>query len=860
MSKVKRIPSPAEFIIRPKGFETDFPEDIPEGIPETELMKAFRADKYAALYEIGFKDPEDWYPVSLLYLRKVAAVFIKQVVDTEGIEDLRGEVTLDGSVDPMRAVGPPPFIPGAEHVNSAWVRGVWDLLMEVFRGQISEVDSSVELYFTEKNQDLHVPGKIFFHMVEDRHGDFPFAFMATYSPETGNTHLPLRYAMEEYRGDREKLMALLSSIDAVSSRSELIGSLVDSGEIMHPLGFSMDEAYTFLKEVPLYEECNIKCRIPNWWKNSTSNVSFSAVVGERGSGYIGLDTLLSFRPELSIDGIALSEEEIEDLLGRSEGLAFIKGKWVEVNKNRLKRTLDAFEKAKEYVNDGISMGDAFRMMFSREGQESTEGVMVEYGAWLTDFLKRMSDPDISEVQVPDWFDATLRPYQETGVAWISQLGKLGLGACLADDMGLGKTVQTLAYLSTRMDEGARALLVAPPSLLGNWVKEVERFAPRMTVDIIHGQDRSSGNGFLTITTYGMMAKLDWIRDTVWDVVILDEAQAIKNRMTGQAKAAKTLKGRFKVALTGTPVENGLWDLWSIFDFINPGLLGTPEYFKDIVTSEDDRVYSQLRNVTSPFILRRLKTDSEIISDLPEKNEIKRYVDLTKKQTVLYGKLADDLEKTLKHVEPRFRSALLLSSLSKFKQICNHPDQYLGTGDFQDRYSEKMQVMEQICETIRDKRERVLVFTQYREMTAPLADCLRKVFGREGAVIHGGVTPRERSRMVEKFNSQDNYVPFMVLSLKAGGVGLNLTGANHVIHFDRWWNPAVENQATDRAFRIGQEKDVNVYKLICKGTIEETIDQMIDGKMELANSVISSGETWLTRMSDEEIASLFTLRC
>ena len=860
MAKAKRVSSPAEFIIRPNGFETDFPEEIPKGMPETEIMKAFRKDKFSALYEIGFKDPEDWYPVSLLYLRKVAAAFIRNVVDSEDIEDRRADVTIDESVDPMRAVGPPPFIPGAEYVNSAWVRGMWDRLMDEFRKQITVTDSSVELYFTEKNQDLHVPGKIFFHLVEDRHGDFPFAFMATYSPETGNTHLPLRYAMEEYRNDREKLIALLSNIDAVSSRSELIGSLVDSGELMHPLGFSVDEAYTFLKEVPVYEECGIKCRIPNWWRNNTANVAFSATVGETGSGYIGLDTLLSFKPELSIDGIALTEDEIEDLIGRSEGLAFIKGKWVEVNRNRLKRTLDAFEKAKEYVDNGISMGDAFRMMFSKEDTGSEEGVVVEYGEWLNDFMRRISDPDVSEVEVPDWFEATLRPYQETGVAWISQLGRLGLGACLADDMGLGKTVQTLAYLSTRMDGDTKALLVAPPSLLGNWTKEAERFAPGMSVDVIHGQERTPRDSFLTITTYGMMAKLDWIRNTTWDVIILDEAQAIKNRLTAQAKAAKTLKGRFKIALTGTPVENGLWDLWSIFDFINPGLLGSPEDFKDIASSESDRVYSQLRNVTSPFILRRLKTDKDIISDLPEKNEIKRYVGLTKKQVVLYGKLADDLEKTLKHVEPKFRSALLLSSLSKFKQICNHPDQYLGTGDFSDKFSEKMQIMEQICETIRDKRERVLVFTQYREMTAPLAECLRKVFGRDGLVIHGGVSPKERSRMVERFNSEDNYVPFMVLSLKAGGVGLNLTGANHVIHFDRWWNPAVENQATDRAFRIGQEKDVNVYKLICKGTIEETIDQMIDGKMELADSVISSGETWLTRMSDEEIASLFTLRC
>ena len=860
MANTKKAASPAEFIIRPDGFETDFPETIPDDLPETNVMKAFRENRYAALYELSFKDPEEWFPMSLKYLHRVGSAFVRYIIGNEEIEHNRENIVIEDNIDLMKRVGPPPFIPGAEHVRSGWVRTVWNKLLEIFRKQIVASDESVELYVAEKNQDLHVPGKIFFHLVENKGDDIhPFAFMATYSPETGRTHLPLRYALEEYSDDREKLLNMLSNIDAAASRSEMISSLVSSGEIMHPLGFTSDEAYTFLKEVPIYEECGIKCRIPNW-HGTHSNISLSATVGEREGGYIGLNTMLSFDPQISIDGEPLSEEEIEALTRSSDGLARIKGKWVEVNQSRLKKTLETLESVKKFTDTGISMSEALKMAFS--GGCSTklpERVNVEFGEWMQNFMEKLSDPDTSEVDIPDSFKATLRPYQETGVAWLSQLGKLGLGACLADDMGLGKTVQMLAYLSTRMDKGSKAILVAPPSLIGNWMAEAERFVPEMTINVVHGKNKDPDDSFLTITTYGMLTRVQWLRETDWNIAILDEAQAIKNRGTIQSKAAKLLKANFHIALTGTPVENGLWDLWSIFDYINPGLLGDESFFSNVASNAGDNTYAMLRNTTSPFILRRLKTDRGIADDLPEKNEIKKYVNLTRKQAAIYSKLATDLSNTLKSISPKFRSAIILSSLTKFKQICNHPDQYNGTGDFSDKDSGKMQIMEQICETIKEKRERVLIFTQYREMTDPLNNCLKKVFGKEGLVIHGGVSPGQRSKMVEKFNSSDNYIPYMVLSLKAGGVGLNLTSANHVIHFDRWWNPAVENQATDRAYRIGQSKEVTVYKLICKGTIEESIDEMIDEKTGMADAVVGTGESWITKMSNEEIMNLFALR-
>ncbi len=860
MAKTKRTVQPAmEFIIRPDGFETDIPDEVPPDALGSDLVDGFRQDRYEALYELGFRDPEEWFPTSLLYLHRVSSSFIRYVVNSEDIEELGTDRTINDSLDLMRIVGPPPFVPGAHLVNATWVRGMWERLLQVFRAQFALTGTSVDLYFTEKNQDLHVPGKIFFHLVEDKHGTHPFAFMATYSPENSRTHLPLRYALEEYRDDRERLIALLSNITDVAERSQFISSLMDTGEILHPIGFNIDEAYTFLREVPIYEECGIRCRIPNWWYGNRSNIGLGARIGDGSEGYIGMDTILSYRPELSLDGVTLTEEEILELTRGTEGLAKIKGKWVEVNQSRLKRTLDAYDRAKELMTSGITMGDALRMMFSGgHTQELGERVEVEFGEWMNEFLKRLSEPDTSDIVVPPEFKASLRPYQKTGVAWLTQLSRLGLGACLADDMGLGKTVQMLGYLSTRMTEGIRTILVVPPSLMGNWVSEAERFLPSLSVNTIHGDTREDDGSALTITTYGMLTRVGWLSKTDWDVVILDEAQAIKNPGTIQTRASKLLRGRFKVALTGTPVENGLWDLWSIFDYIIPGLLGDEPYFDRIVNDSGDRTYATLRNVTSPFILRRLKTDPGIADDLPDKNETKVYVNLSRKQAALYSKLADSLKDSLEHMDPKYRSAVILSSLTKFKQICNHPDQYIGSGDYLPRYSEKMQALQQICGTICERKERVLVFTQYKEMTEPLNECLSKVFGKEGLVIHGGVSPKQRSKMVERFNSGDNYIPYMVLSLKAGGVGLNLTAANHVIHFDRWWNPAIENQATDRAYRMGQSKEVTVYKLVSKGTIEE-IDDMIESKTGIANAVISSGERWITQMSNEEIASLFTLR-
>ena len=360
----------------------------------------------------------------------------------------------------------------------------------------------------------------------------------------------------------------------------------------------------------------------------------------------------------------------------------------------------------------------------------------------------------------------------------------------------------------------------------------------------------------------MTVRMEALKERQWDYLILDEAQTIKNPGTKQTKAIKAIPARVRIAMTGTPIENNLGDLWSLFDFLNQGLLGTIKEFTAFTKSLSDsnRGYATLRKIIQPFILRRVKTDKSIIADLPNKLEMNAYTTLSKKQVMLYKQLIQQIEKKLEETDGIERKGLVLSSIMKFKQICNHPDQYLGREEFKPELSGKFEQLREICETIYEKRERVLIFTQFKEMTEPISNYLKGIFEKEGLVLHGGTSVKKRSEMVRQLNGED-YVPYMVLSLKAGGVGLNLTSANHVIHFDRWWNPAIETQATDRAFRIGQTKNVMVHKFVTKGTIEEKIDAMITEKQKLSGDILSSGgEQWITEYSNEELMKIFALGC
>jgi non-specific serine/threonine protein kinase len=519
--------------------------------------------------------------------------------------------------------------------------------------------------------------------------------------------------------------------------------------------------------------------------------------------------------------------------------------------------------------------------------DNAPDVVVTHGEWLKSVLETLSHPEKLEIaETGSNFHALLRPYQQKGLSWLEGMRRLGLVACLADDMGLGKTVQAIALLngirdrSLKTGDGHRTLLVVPASLVGNWTSELDRFAPGIRYHVLHGtlgdkllpagpgelpgsQAPESGirQPDLVITTYGMVTRMKALRETVWDIVILDEAQAIRNPGTLQTRAVKQLQARYRVAMTGTPVENRLSDLWSLFDFLNKGLLGSATEFRTFAAKlERDRSgYVRLKQAVSPFILRRLKTDRAIIGDLPDKVEMKTFAMLTRKQVLLYNQIVLDIQRRLVQADEGMeRRGLILAAMMRFKQICNHPDQYLGQQAYEEADSGKMERLRDIGELVRDKRERMLVFTQFREITEPLSRFLAGVFGSGGLVLHGGTPVKERKKLVDRFQG-DDYVPFMVLSIKAGGVGLNLTAANHVVHFDRWWNPAVENQATDRAFRIGQQKNVMVHKFITKGTLEEKIDRMIEDKLRLAGDILpETQEQWLTELDNGRLMDLFRL--
>ncbi|MEI6414911.1 MAG: DEAD/DEAH box helicase, partial [Pseudomonadota bacterium] len=472
------------------------------------------------------------------------------------------------------------------------------------------------------------------------------------------------------------------------------------------------------------------------------------------------------------------------------------------------------------------------------------------------------------------FTAHLRPYQQVGVAWLWWLNRLGLGGCLADDMGLGKTVQLIALLVQlkRHGEPGPHLLVVPASLIANWQGEIRRFAPQLTTFVAHPSEMPTPSLIhwpqdhldvvdLVITSYGTLSRLPWMTERTWPVVVLDEAQAIKNPGARQTRTVKALHSRTRLALTGTPVENRLGDLWSLFDFICPGLLGSTKTFGQFAKclALDTQGYAPLRNLVQPYILRRLKSDKRIISDLPDKSEVRAWCSLSKAQAVLYQQAVAQLIETLATVEGIARRGIVLAYLMRFKQICNHPSQWLGDGVYAPDESGKFARLGEIAEAIAARQEKVLVFTQFKEMTDPLSRFLETIFGRPGLVLHGSIAVKQRKALVDAFQ-QERGPPFFVLSLKAGGTGLTLTAASHVIHFDRWWNPAVENQATDRAYRIGQHRNVLVHKFVCRGTVEEKIDALIESKLGLAQALLEGGggELSLTEMSDEELLRLVAL--
>lgn len=867
--KTRETASKLSFVFTEDSFRVDKPdEDLKE---QNSLKQEFIEDRYKALFKTGFEAKTANASPSFRFMQYIAESFVRDITAMPELEVAREWTRVELSDESFekieRAV---PFGIGTENINRSWAALQYTRLNIVFSEALRNYKGTVRLFLEEKSQNLRVPERIFFHLVETAKEEAPFAFLATYSTRDAENkvrHMPLSYALEEYREDRGKLVKLLSCLSKVTEVSPLLKQFVESGELFHPLRFSAEEAYEFLKKVPEIEECGMVCRIPKWWRQQNSEVTMQINLGDRKPALCGFESLVSMKPELIVDGEALTKADINKLLKMTEGLALLKGKWVEVNHQKLKKMLEEMDRYKGEV----SLLEAMKMSSGlKEDVDIDLGVEVTNGKWLSELLKNLRQPgSIKKEKIPSGVHATLRSYQETGFRWLAYMEKLGFGACLADDMGLGKTLQVLTFLSWyyKSDKKAKVLLIVPASLIGNWRKEAESFTPDLPVQVLHGLPAAELESiikkkpkFLNITTYGMALRMKELQNITFNYLILDEAQAIKNPAAKQTRAIKGIKAEHRIAMTGTPIENDLTNLWSLFDFLNKGLLGSSQEFRNFTGALDNNAegYDKLRTMISPFILRRMKSDKRIIADLPDKVEKNEYVNLTKKQIILYRKQVDSLERAIEELSGMERRGLILASITKLKQICNHPDQYLGQERFDPKESGKFETLRTICETIYERRERVLIFTQYKEIIPALKEYLKGIFESEGLVIHGGVPVAKRQRYVDQFNGED-YVPFMILSLKAGGTGLNLTAANHVIHFDRWWNPAVENQATDRAYRIGQERSVIVHKFVTTGTIEERIDSMIKDKTSLAESVIGKGgENWITEMSNDEIMGMLRL--
>lgn len=804
------------------------------------------------------------------------------------------------------AAAPP--MRGLEYLTPEVLKGLWLELANTIRERAAGTEGGLAAFLRATNPARQLLGRVTFHLAENkRDAARPFAFLATYTHRLAAhdsvQHLPLAQALKQYvaEQDQAKLAELLLPVRSAADRSTMVKEWLDSRALFQPQSLTISQAYRFLRDVPLMEESGLVVRVPNWWQaRKPPRPSVQVRLGEREPSAVGVDGLLDFSVQLALDGETLTEDERQQLLAATDGLVLLRGKWVEVNRDRLQQALDHWKDLQREHASGIGFLQGMRLLAGAaldgkedESETVNDWTSISAGNWLRDSLAKIRDPrGVIGCTPGQGLHATLRPYQADGVRWLWFMTTLRLGACLADDMGLGKTIQIIDLL-LRLQEsdparheqsGGVSLLVVPASLLGNWRQELRRFAPQLRVLFAHRSECDAetleqiaikpqaalANCDLVVTTYTLVRKAEWLKNIPWQLVVLDEAQAIKNVSSAQTKSVKKLAATARIALTGTPVENQLGDLWSLFDFCCPGLLGSAKQFKDFVKrlnkQQDAQAFGALRKLVQPYILRRMKTDPRIAPDLPEKTEMRVECGLSKKQAALYQEVVEDLSQQLKKMREQDESdgiqrrGIVLATMMRLKQICNHPSQYLAQSAFEVEHSGKFARLAEICESIVERQEKVLVFTQFQSLCEPLADYLAKVFGHPGLVLHGGVPVGKRKELVRRFQEEDS-IGFFVISVKAGGTGLNLTAASHVVHFDRWWNPAVENQATDRAFRIGQKRNVLVHKFVCRGTLEDRIDQMLRDKQDLADKILGptrEGETLLTEMSDQELLKFVAL--
>jgi superfamily II DNA or RNA helicase len=867
----------------------------PELAHDARLEKAFGRGTGHGLLSLGADEVGAALPPVLSYWRELATRYVTALCALPDIGEGQSKppvpVPADEELHKMAASAPP--MTGAEYLTASVLADLWRGMDAAFEAELVEAKLSVQEFLKSRHPAWNLVGRVHFNLAENRNDqEAPFAFLATYttrlSAQAKAQHLPLGKALQEYAGakNRERLLSLLMPVQRAAEQCGWLKTMVDAGEIFHPLRWRPDQALALLKDVSKLESAGVVVRMPASWRmNRPARPQVKATVGGKAPSQLGLDALLDFRMEVTLDGENLSAAEIKRLLAQTDGLAFVRGKWVEIDHEQLSRTLERFEAVeRDAAAKGLSFGEAMRLLAgagisgdTTAGQADVDWSQTIAGPWLAKTLEDLRRPGgLASVDPGRSLQGTLRPYQQAGVEWLHLLARLRLGACLADDMGLGKTIQVLSLLLVLKSEASDlrqpSLLVAPASLLANWASEIARFAPSLKALVVHPSampperlktdgDVGLADADLVITSYGFLARLPWLTTTTWRLVVLDEAQAIKNPAAKQTQTVKRLRADTRIALTGTPIENRLGDLWSIFDFINPGLLGSSKQFSTFVKRLDERPqnpYGPLRDLVRPYILRRLKTDKSIIADLPDKTEVKAFCLLSRKQAALYQQAVDDFSDQLEAADGIQRKGIVLALLMRLKQICNHPSQWLGDNAWAEEDSGKFARLRDLAEEIASRQEKVLVFTQFKETTAPLGSFLGSVFGRPGLVLHGETEVKKRKDLVREFQEDDD-IPFFVLSVKAGGTGLNLTAASHVIHFDRWWNPAVENQATDRAFRIGQTKNVLVHKFVCRGTVEDKIDQMIEAKQQLAGGFLSGGaDVVLTEMKNDELLRLVAL--
>jgi hypothetical protein len=877
-------------------------QEILDASTTEKIKHLFVHDACYGLLHLGVEAFDDVLPPSFSFWRSFAHRFVTETCKFHSVTDQKIEFVppcLPQTFDDIMKGAP--FFKGIEYLNFTICEQLWNALSLCLKAEMTKAGEDLETYLCRYNSFWNQIGRICFHLAENKGNEnYPFAFLATYTSHCDQDfklqHMPLNRALQEYAQGKNNpaLLKLLIPIQRAATENSFIKELLDSNDIFNPLLWTAYQAHKFLQGIATFEASGIVVRVPNWWNpKAPSRPKVSVTIGEQ-QAKLGFDALIDFNLCISLDGVAnLTEAELQELFISQENFIKVKGRWVEVDREKLQQVLSHWKKIQHQIkNNGLSFSQGVRL-FAGIRPENHDTVQDEVainewsevvaGEWLKKTLHDLRNPvelgaNNHATILEKHLRAVLRPYQTTGVHWLWLLYRLKLGGCLADDMGLGKTIQIIALMVlikfTRCIHMPH-LLVVPASLLGNWQNEFAHFAPDLNIFVAH----NSVNNLeyisiekvqtfdVIVTTYSALLRIPWIASLQWDLLVLDEAQMIKNPGTKQTRAVKSLHSKVRFSLTGTPIENFLTDLWSLFDFTSSGLLGSlhdfNKYKKNYLHNDDSsakaRFFSALRTLVSPYILRRLKSDKRIIQDLPDKTEVLAYCALSKQQVLLYQQAVNEMRELLEMAKAGIqRQGLILSFILRFKQICNHPDQWLGYGNYADKESGKFLRLQEICEEIAAKQEKVLVFTQFREVIDPLSQFLARIFGREGLTLHGETPVGKRSQLVASFQEEQG-PPFFVLSLKAGGTGLNLTNASHVIHFDRWWNPAVENQATDRAYRIGQKKNILVHKFICKGTIEEKINDLITSKQALSQEILSeSDNVAFTELSNEELIKIVSL--